>query len=1006
MNVFETLSKGVSSAAICACIATLPGNLHAQTEEAYRLEFDASWYLSAINAEAAYKRGYDGRGILVAVVDSGLDIHHPEFFGRISPLSYSFLDIDPLNVFDPDGHGTHVAGIIGAARNGIGNMGVAYGAELMALKAIGDAEPGSEKGPFVSPDNNALFYAASNGAKVINGSYGPPAFPSPDLDDENENPNYRVMPRPIVQSMEGTDYREDAVAVSAAANADVVLVFAAGNEFEEQPDQAANPTGIGFLPLITAENLRAGVFDILIDATDIDDPDTYDYADPLDPEFDDLDLSDLAGSLIAVVATGRDGTIAGYSNRCGLAWQWCLAAPGGDSPKPGQTIEYSAIISTLPGGNYGPKAGTSMASPVVAGGAAVLRQAFPYMTARQIIELILTTARPIGPQEIYGRGMFDLGRAVLGPKYFGDPLFGPTFDVNTRGYNSVWEGDISGPGGLIKRGAGNLILLGVNTYSGGTRVFGGELTLLGSLGSDVEVLTGATLRGDRSMIAGDLTTSGTLAPGIADGYVGEMLVNGDVSLSAASTYRIDVAGDLADQLNVMDMPQLREDPDTQKGSVTLESGTIDIRLKDGLAPLVPLDIITAQNGVSGTFGSITTNSISPFLDPYLFYGDAVTLSFVPNGTTLASAATSPNQSAVANALDHAPCATAWKHVSRQSLDGARKAFDQLSGEIYATQKTAIVEGSRNVRDAANDRLRSATGGAGALSLPILAYGPDGTEASPSNSERFTVWSAAYGGWGHLDADGNAAALESGSGGFLMGGDLPVGDGWRVGMLTGMGWGDYSVDDRSSTTDMKGYHLGLYGGGVLNALGLRAGLAYSWLNLETWRKIDFPGLKEQLNAEYHGGLFQAFGEVSWKVDKEEFKFEPFVNLAHVTLRTGAFSEGGTVGLSSQRETFNTTSATTGLRASMELEKLPVPAKLNASVGWRHALGGKSPTSELKLDGVPSFTTTGLPRVRNEAVLGVRLDLGVAERATMSVSYNGSFSADARTNTFDARLKIRF
>ena len=154
------------------------------------------------------------------------------------------------------------------------------------------------------------------------------------------------------------------------------------------------------------------------------------------------------------------------------------------------------------------------------------------------------------------------------------------------------------------------------------------------------------------------------------------------------------------------------------------------------------------------------------------------------------------------------------------------------------------------------------------------------------------------------------------------------------------------------------------------------------------------------------MFQAFGEVSWEVDKEEFKFEPFLNLAHVTLRTGAFSEGGTVGLSSQRETFNTTSATTGIRASMELEQLPVPAKLNASVGWRHALGDKSPTAELKLDGVPSFTTTGLPRARNEAALGVSLDLDVAQRATMSVSYNGSFGRDTRTNSFDARLKIRF
>ncbi|WP_084032665.1 autotransporter domain-containing protein [Chelativorans sp. J32] len=827
---------------------------------------------------------------------------------------------------------------------------------------------------------------------MINGSYGPPAYPPQSLQIGGRtiaNVHYRVMPHPIT----AFGFEESAEAVEAAADADVVLVFAAGNEYDEQPNQAANPTGPGFLPLITAGNLRSNVFQI-ITAGKYYDPDSYVYANPTDPKYDDLDYSHLGGSLIAVVATNREGAIASYSNHCGLAWQWCLAAPGGDDPKPGQTEEYSEIYSTLPDGKYGLEVGTSMAAPVVSGGAAVLRQAFPYMTARQINEIILTTARPIGPREIYGRGMFDLGRAILGPKYFGDPLFGMVFDVDTKGHDTMWLGDIEGPGSLIKRGEGHLLLGGDNSYEGGTQVLGGALVLAGTLRSDVMVGEDATLYAADGTIIANLEIWGVLSPGTA-GNVGELEVDGDTILTGTSTYEVDVAADKADLLDV-DNP----------GSIRLEGGALAVKLEGGLAPLSPLDIIVAERGINGSFGSFTTNSMSAFLNPLLYYGtNAVTLSFVPNGRTFASAAYTPNQSSVANALDGAPYSTPWKHVAQQSLDGARRALDQLSGEIYASQKPAIVEDSRYIRDAANDRLRAALSGARTLSMPILAYSPDGAEALPEDSERFTVWSAAFGGWGSFDGNGNAAGLDLDNGGFLIGGDLPVG-GLRIGALTGMGWSNYSVDERSSTTDLKAYHLGLYGGGRWNAFGVRSGLAYSWLDLTTMRMIKFPGIAEQLNADYHGSLFQTFGEISWEVDKNAFRFEPFANLAYVNLRTGSLDENGTVGLSSGKDRFSKTLSTAGIRASMKLKSLPVPVKLSATAGWRHAFGDTKPTSDLAFEGVPSFTTAGLPLAKNEAMVGLGLDLELAKNATMSLSYSGSFNGDTRTNTFDARFRMRF
>ena len=92
-----------------------------------------------------------------------------------------------------------------------------------------------------------------------------------------------------------------------------------------------------------------------------------------------------------------------------------------------------------------------MAAPFVAGAAAVLRQAFPYMTARQVIEVLLTTATEINnqnPESIrdFGHGLINIGRAVKGPIEFGHPslipgnssIFAPIFAVDTQG--DPWGG--------------------------------------------------------------------------------------------------------------------------------------------------------------------------------------------------------------------------------------------------------------------------------------------------------------------------------------------------------------------------------------------------------------------------------------------------------------------------------------------------------------------------------------------------------------------------------------
>lgn len=126
---------------------------------------DDQWGYKQIKAAdgAAHSQG---DGITVAVLDTGIDYNHPDLAGRVL-MGWNFADKNK-DIMDRFGHGTHVAGIIGAAaRNGVGIAGIAPKTYLMAIKVLGDNGQGS-----TSTVLEGIKYAADYGAKVINMSLG------------------------------------------------------------------------------------------------------------------------------------------------------------------------------------------------------------------------------------------------------------------------------------------------------------------------------------------------------------------------------------------------------------------------------------------------------------------------------------------------------------------------------------------------------------------------------------------------------------------------------------------------------------------------------------------------------------------------------------------------------------------------------------------------------------------------------------------------------------------
>ena len=145
------------------------------------------WNLNAINAPEAWAQGYTGQGVVVAVVDTGVDLSHPELMSQIwvnpGEIAGNGIDddgngyVDDTNGWDfaggdnnPDdgnGHGTHVAGTIAAANNGVGATGVAYGTTIMPVAVLGSDGSGSYASVAAG-----IRYAVDEGAHIINLSLG------------------------------------------------------------------------------------------------------------------------------------------------------------------------------------------------------------------------------------------------------------------------------------------------------------------------------------------------------------------------------------------------------------------------------------------------------------------------------------------------------------------------------------------------------------------------------------------------------------------------------------------------------------------------------------------------------------------------------------------------------------------------------------------------------------------------------------------------------------------
>ncbi len=123
-------------------------------------------HLQTIQAPGGWQYFTGSSKVIVAVVDTGIDLSNPDFAGRLVQ-GYDFINNDP-DAMDDNGHGTHVAGTVAATgNNGTGISGLDWSAKIMPVKVLNSAGKGTEMSVY-----NGIIYAVDHGAKVINLSLG------------------------------------------------------------------------------------------------------------------------------------------------------------------------------------------------------------------------------------------------------------------------------------------------------------------------------------------------------------------------------------------------------------------------------------------------------------------------------------------------------------------------------------------------------------------------------------------------------------------------------------------------------------------------------------------------------------------------------------------------------------------------------------------------------------------------------------------------------------------
>ncbi|MFC7297027.1 autotransporter domain-containing protein [Herminiimonas aquatilis] len=677
------------------------------------------------------------------------------------------------------------------------------------------------------------------------------------------------------------------------------------------------------------------------------------------------------------------GVISSYASRCGVAANWCLAAPGDFfSPTAGRRVY-----------------GTSFAVPAVTGALALVQQVYPWMNADLLRQTILSTATSMGDTATYGWGLLNAGKAVDGPALFAQSLaLGSNVNVSFDGMSSTFGNDIGGDAGLIKSGTGTLTLSGNNTYSGSSRISNGTLNITGSVRTGVQIDAAGNLSGAGGQIGGNVANNGRLSNTGAGLTIGGNYTGSANSILANDINSTLVVGGTATLGNSHLVATVPAGSGNATNYVTAQASSIpktiltagaivntfsDVGFQTvgtAFPPLLTASVTYRPTDVDLTISRVSTTAVAT----QAFAGDATRLNTAANVEQAmliadASAADNPNGNALLTS------AAALQQTATIAALG--DVLDSLSGQIHASSQALTFQQSQTINRALSDRMAWL--------------------GNPDKAATTGLWGAAFGTSGKLAQSGYATG-DTGMWGGQFGFDTRLGEHAIAGAALSYSDSEANFDRLGGTAKGQNVSASLYGryaiptaDGSENSNAYVAGRLGVATVSSTVNRVALAGSEvENLHSTHTDRMLSAYLETGYATRlSANALLTPFAGISYDHLRRGAFIEsGGSFGLVADRQNYRQWAAQFGVRAESDVNWFAGRSTVQTYAAWRHAMNDGKLDLPAAFAAAPgsNFTVQGIGLERNTGWAGIGISTAINRRVSWYANYDAQFGRGGLRN----------